>query len=448
MPSDQEEFRDEGKVYIKKEAFRNMMTHVLRFGNEALENSVEVMGICIGKTVNGKDIELINSIPITHGKKVSIGFNSDDYNAFSEVERIYVKQNLYAVGWYSSHPGWGIFFSDSAIKNHRFFQNDKKPYGFYIVFDHTLMGKDGKLGYEIYRLNDYSDEKNNEYHKVIYELEVPKTLEYFNWVQKFVEDSEKEAPILIKEINELSEPTPSELQEIPSPDEKMTKIEPIISGFHKGTSKFADIFMDTFKSELGNWTKDIKEGSLIGSKLIKDTTGRMKIKISDGMSRVESWFNRNLDEISNTFKENIANYVDDRIEAQKELKNKFSETKEVILNELNNLVETNSNKILNKIEIKINEISEKIKSSSKLTSEIEERTKKNFENISKISDEIDNFSNDIENTVSINISSLEQNFTKSIENLNTELNQIKEFYLEINKTAKKLQEIVNSLKEE
>ena len=122
MSSEQEELPEEGKIYIKKEAFRNMITHVLRFGNEAIEESVEVMGICIGKTVNEKDIELINAIPITHGKKISLGFSSEDFNSFSEVERIYSSQNLYTIGWYSSHPGWGLFFSDSAIKN-QFFGN-------------------------------------------------------------------------------------------------------------------------------------------------------------------------------------------------------------------------------------------------------------------------------------------------------------------------------------
>ena len=37
------------EIFIKKEAFRNMLTHVLRFGNEALEKSIEVLGVCIGK---------------------------------------------------------------------------------------------------------------------------------------------------------------------------------------------------------------------------------------------------------------------------------------------------------------------------------------------------------------------------------------------------------------
>ncbi|MFX0188020.1 MAG: hypothetical protein ACFE8A_09805 [Candidatus Hodarchaeota archaeon] len=432
----------DGKVYIKREAFRNMITHVLRFGNDALDESVEVMGICIGK-LNDKDIDLINAIPITHGKEVSLGLTSEDYNTFTQIENKYASHNMNIVGWYSSHPGWSLFFSDSAIKNHHFFQNVNKPYGFYIVFDHTLMGKEGKLGFEIFRLNDYSDEKNTEYHKVVYELELPNTLEYFKWVQKFVEDTQKKAPILIKEINELTEPTPSELQEIPAPEETLLEVEPIISGFQEGASKFADIFMDNFKSQLGNWTKDIKEGSLIGSKLIRNATSIMKNKISNGMSKVETWFKRNLDEISNNFKENIAKYVDPRIDAQKDLKTQFSISKDEISNDLINLVEINSNNILNKIENNIKGITEEINNTNNITFKLEEKINNTIEKISTISNELENFSNEIENIVSADLSSLEQNFANDIEKLNTELNSINELYLQMSKASQKLQKIIN-----
>jgi len=414
MPT-QKDFSREGKIIIKKEAFRNMITHVLRFGNEALDESVEVMGICIGK-LNGKDIDLINAIPITHGKRISLGLTSEDYNTFTEIENKY--------------------------NHHNFFQNEKKPYGFYVVFDHTLMGKDGNLGFEIYRLNDYSDEKNTEYHKVEYDLEFPSTLEYFKWIQKFVEDTQKKAPILIKEINELAEPAPDKLQKIPMSKEPILEVGPIISGFHEGTSKFADLFMDTFEYQLGNWTKDIRIGALTGSKLLKNSTSNMKSKISNGMSNVENWFKRNLDEIAENFKENINKYVDVRIAAQKDLITQFSSSKEEILNDSNNLVETNLKNIMNKIENNLKDLSDKIINSSGLTFKMEESVNKTSENITEVSKEIENFSNRIENIISTDISSLEQNITNEIEKLNTELNNIKETYKEMNLATQKLKKII------
>jgi len=437
MPT-QKENSGESKIIIRKEAFRNMITHVLRFGNEALDESVEVMGICIGKTVNGKDIELINAIPITHGKKISLGFSSKDFNMFSDIEKRFANQNMNIVGWYSSHPGWGLFFSDSAIKTHHdFFQN-----GVYVNFDHTLMGKEGNLGFEIYRLNDYSDEKNNEYHKVEYDLEFPSTLDYFKWVQKLVEDTQKKAPILIKEINELAESAPDDLQEIPMSKEPILALGPIISGFQEGTSKFAELFMDQFEHQLGTWTKDIRDGALTGSELLKNSTSNMKSKISDGMSNVENWFKRNLDEIAENFKENISMYLDIRIDTQRDLIPQLSSSKDDISNDLNNLVETNFKNIMNKIENNLKDLSEKISNSSNLALNMEELIKKTSENITEVSNETEHFSNKIENIISTDISSLEQNITSEVEKLNNELNNLKETYKEMNLATEKLKKII------
>ena len=63
------------KVKIKADALIRMMTHVLRFGNEAFDESFEVMGVCIGEIDETSNvINLINVIPIQHGIHVSTGF--------------------------------------------------------------------------------------------------------------------------------------------------------------------------------------------------------------------------------------------------------------------------------------------------------------------------------------------------------------------------------------
>ncbi|GAH57275.1 unnamed protein product, partial [marine sediment metagenome] len=65
-----------GNIFIKKEAFRNMLTHVLRFGSDALEQSIEVMGICVGKYDNVEDKVIVeNAVPLIHGDKAEIGFH-------------------------------------------------------------------------------------------------------------------------------------------------------------------------------------------------------------------------------------------------------------------------------------------------------------------------------------------------------------------------------------
>ena len=445
---------EDGKVIIKREAFRNMITHVLRFGNEALSESVEVMGICIGK-VNGKDVELINAIPITHGKQITFGFSSEDYNRFSEIEKKYASLNMSIVGWYSSHPEYGLSFSDSAIKNHHFFQKASNPYGFYIVFDHMLMGKEAKLGFEVYRLND--NKEGNEYHKVKFELEIPNTLEYFKWVAKFIEDTQKESPILIKEINELTEPAPSELQEIPKPEEPLTdeveidnygEIAPIFAGFQEGISKFKGIFADTFKSQLNTWTQDIKKGTLTGTNLLKNTTSRMKNKITTGMARIENWFSLNLNEIISNFKNNITHYIDDRINSQRELDARISESKEEVITNLNNVIDVNLKEITGNLDAKLTEISNNIIKLDDSASNMENIAKKSLEFISNIEDEVNNLSKGVEPSLSSNISSLEQSIISEIEKLDIELKKVVEVHNQINNSLQKLQDIPKSSEEQ
>ena len=70
-------------VYVRKEAFRNMLTHVLRFGNDALEKSIEVMGICLGDyNADESIVNIYNAVPIMHGLPVSVGFSKKELELF------------------------------------------------------------------------------------------------------------------------------------------------------------------------------------------------------------------------------------------------------------------------------------------------------------------------------------------------------------------------------
>ena len=43
------EIAKDWKVYIRTDAFRKMLCHIVRFANKSLEDNQEVMGICIGE---------------------------------------------------------------------------------------------------------------------------------------------------------------------------------------------------------------------------------------------------------------------------------------------------------------------------------------------------------------------------------------------------------------
>ena len=117
VDEEEREISEEGKLYIQKDAFRNMITHVLRFGSEAIENSVEVIGVCMGKKAQNKtDFIVTHAIPVAHGVREHVAFSPEDMAAFAQVDEEFASEGLYAIGWYHSHPGWGLFFSDMDKK--------------------------------------------------------------------------------------------------------------------------------------------------------------------------------------------------------------------------------------------------------------------------------------------------------------------------------------------
>lgn len=444
---------EKNRIIIKKEAFRNMITHVLRFGSNALEKSVEVMGICLGElSEDEKDIILTNAIPITHGKKVSTGFTKDDYELLTQLEKKYQKKNLNVVGWYTSHPGWGLYFSDVEMKTHQFFQKESNPYGFCIIFDHTIMDKDNKFGFEIYRFDDFK--KADKYHNALYEIEIPADLDYFKWVQKFVEDFQKQNPILIKEISESKEEIPGELQEIPASEEilpeeefdEYSHISPIISGFQNGMSKFSESLLDIFKSQFGDWTNNLKIGSSKGSEYLRNSVNKMKEASSQSLIKIENWFNKNLDSILNGFKETVVNYVDKRVEAQIQLRNELNNVKEDLLNDLNLLVDDNINHLKSEIASIVKLLTEKVNSSTQMNSKIEEL----IENVSKLilamENESNNLSDKIEKNIETTIDQFETHINEKISKMSSELQPFKENYSEISKLLEKLQKIITDFK--
>jgi len=454
VKEEERETATDGKVIIKMGAFRNMITHVLRFGSEALDSPVEVMGICMGKNVKG-DIIIENSIPITHGSRIEVGFSPEDYAAFAQIDEQYADKGLFAVGWYHSHPGWGLFFSDADIKNHLFYQKSQTPNAFGIVFDHTLMGKDGNLGFDVYRLKDYSKGPASDYLKVPYEIEVPKTLDYYKWVAKFIEDSQKKAPILIKEINEIIEPIEGDLQAIPKPDEeigeegevdKYPKITPIISGFSQGTSEFMEQFMNIFKSQLGLWSNDVSQGTIKGSIFMRNTLNEMKEAINFGMSKVQNWFENNLEEIVDEFKTDISEYLDIRINAQKELTSHVTDTKTQINEELNTLVLENIQSIVKKIDESAKSSLDKLNSATESSSKYEEVISKNSEAISSIASESNKLSEEIIKTLEGVITPIESNITKEIHKLSSDVDSIKNTYSELSEKFQKLQKLIMELR--
>ncbi|MFX0021830.1 MAG: hypothetical protein ACFE9S_05855 [Candidatus Hermodarchaeota archaeon] len=438
-------------IFIKKEAFRNILTHVLRFGNDALKKSKEVMGVCLGtfRSTEGKII-IENAIPVMHGTVVSVGFSKNELDLIQQIGNQYKKL---IVGWYISRPGWGLDFTEITIANHQYFQNEKFPQGVCLVFDHTLMGIGNEFGFEVFRLDDYT--KKDRYSSVLYEIEVPSTLEYFKWIQKFMEDFQKKNPILIKEVNEIVETIPGDLQEIPihEPEEqieeeieKYPELDSLISGFKQGSENFSDVFINTFQHQIGNWIRDLEQGNSRGTEYIVTAVDKMRQSVVGGLLKVNGWFKKTMNEKVYDFKNKVSKYVDTRIEDHQQVIEEFLEVKQNLMNNLNNLIENKLKNIESELEELTNSSKPKLEESSQITTKIEEMTKNLDEQITAINNQIKKFDQEIDDKIKTIMDPLQSNIDEKVEKLSEELDPFKTNYTEIRILLDKLQKIITDFR--
>ncbi|MFW9783957.1 MAG: hypothetical protein ACFFFB_16850, partial [Candidatus Heimdallarchaeota archaeon] len=187
--SEEEREKKIGKpVVIKAEAYKTIILYASRYANRSIppENWKEIYGVLIGYSDNDL-VYVLGAEALTFGHDTDVVLDKRHYAFISEIDdKLYSeKKGHYVVGWFHSHPGLGLFFSDIDLRNQVFFQTHEDGIG--LVFDHTLLGRKTQeksadsdfiitkyeTGFEIYRITDVSmdinaPEYSTNYHKVDY----------------------------------------------------------------------------------------------------------------------------------------------------------------------------------------------------------------------------------------------------------------------------------------
>ncbi|MFX1424874.1 MAG: hypothetical protein ACFFBE_00355 [Promethearchaeota archaeon] len=190
--SEEEQRGTSGKpVIISAEAYKTIILYASRYSNRSIppENWKEIYGVLIGYS-DDDFVHVVGAEALTFGHDTDVVLDNRHYVFIAEIQdKLDSEGNkLYIVGWFHSHPGLGLFFSDIDLRNQIFFQTHEDGIG--LVFDHTLLGKKKKeklensefiitkydTGFEIYRITDTSMDINapeyiNNYHKVDYVID-------------------------------------------------------------------------------------------------------------------------------------------------------------------------------------------------------------------------------------------------------------------------------------
>jgi len=192
---EEKESKPEKPIVIKAEAYKTIILYASRYANQAIPPPEwkEIYGILIG-TASDVVVYVESAEALTFGHSTDVQLDERHYIFIDEIQQKLDKegQGHYMIGWFHSHPGLGLFFSDIDIVNQLGFQANNTDFCG-LVFDHTLLGKKKQekvegtehtitkydTGFEIYRLNDVGMDINdpefsNNYHKVDYIIEGPR----------------------------------------------------------------------------------------------------------------------------------------------------------------------------------------------------------------------------------------------------------------------------------
>ena len=143
-------------INLHPEAYFKIVYHSLSYAHKGRDknNWLEVMGFISGKITRNKSntidvIHITKAWPITHGTSVSVKI--DNYGKILNNILVQLSKNDSTIlGWYHSHPSFGLFMSqtdyETQISYQRLFNK-----AIALVFDHTVWSSIN-TGIEAYRL--------------------------------------------------------------------------------------------------------------------------------------------------------------------------------------------------------------------------------------------------------------------------------------------------------
>jgi tetratricopeptide (TPR) repeat protein len=154
-------------VVLTAECFEKIISFLGQYGNPLLSKNkcVEAFAFLFCRQTPAYYI-IEDAVGVATGERASVELKPEELALIEFFGDQH--PDLFLGGWAHSHPGWGLFFSETDERNQMFYQQMNED-GLGLVWDFTLVGKKGKgLGFTILRLDDAN---RHGYHEVTFKLQ-------------------------------------------------------------------------------------------------------------------------------------------------------------------------------------------------------------------------------------------------------------------------------------
>ncbi|MFX1537740.1 MAG: Mov34/MPN/PAD-1 family protein [Promethearchaeota archaeon] len=108
----------------------------------------EAIGLLGGKELRTNELMISKILFVTEGDEVSVSFSDDDFKAFEEI----LEKDTYCLGWWHSHPGYGLFLSQTDIITHIFSFQLHNALSVALVIEPTKIDMNGRAAFQFYQV--------------------------------------------------------------------------------------------------------------------------------------------------------------------------------------------------------------------------------------------------------------------------------------------------------
>ncbi|MFX0209695.1 MAG: Mov34/MPN/PAD-1 family protein [Candidatus Hodarchaeota archaeon] len=108
----------------------------------------EAIGLLGGKELRPNEIEILKIIFVSEGDEISVSFSEEDFKFFEDI----LEDDCYCLGWWHSHPGYGLFLSQTDINTHIFSFQLHNALSVALVIEPTIVDMTGRAAFQFYQV--------------------------------------------------------------------------------------------------------------------------------------------------------------------------------------------------------------------------------------------------------------------------------------------------------
>ena len=146
--------KNENRVILKKfkscvksvTILGSLIDEITQHSKKAMPN--EAIGLLGGNEIRTQELIINRILFVSVGNEVSVSFSENDFAAFEKI----LDGECYCLGWWHSHPGYGLFLSQTDIWTHiNSFQSHNEQ-SIALVVEPTKIDSNGRAAFQCYQV--------------------------------------------------------------------------------------------------------------------------------------------------------------------------------------------------------------------------------------------------------------------------------------------------------